>query len=681
MKTKFLLFTLSFIFFSITIHSQVFVKQNATGNNDGSSWENAYTNFQTALDNAAEGDQLWIAAGVYKPELSPNPEDNWFEMNKGLELYGGFDGTETMLDQRDWQVNGTILSGDIEGDDESDDFINFKSDNAAHILRINNNGNANIVDGFKIIGGHAQIENYPGNVSNAPWRGGGIEFIADNLLIRNCQISQCNANWGAAIWGFSLGYGEVNIKIEDNVIMDNNSRYGCTSFINMEYMEVKRCFFENNYGIEFAGGMLIGNSNALLEDCIFQNNEVDLSTIGAGVFFFQNSANSFSNPLIEVKNCEFLNNIGGAGSGIMMNNFFGGSELSVDSCHFFQNTGYFNGFGGGAGIACQNFEDNFGGGTPSLSVSVTNSTFEENGSDYGGATYFYSNSDTMNVHMDNNEFVKNSSIFDGGAVYLNSDQYLNAQLERLKFSENDADGQGSAIAMDGVEVRIANSLVNDNLGNAAISNTSGDLFLAGNTIVNNNIGLYQGFNGNTLMQNTILSNEVNYSSQGGASVTTRGGNLSSDSLLINDLIGFGNYPDYNGVDPQLDMDFIPEENSVCVDGGNPDSVSTTTDLAGVDRIQGSEIDMGAFESSFDVAVDDFEKLGIDVYPNPFIDQIFISDIEEIKSIRLINVEGRVLQSFQVQSELFIQNDLPVGIYFLELNYGEKQYYAKLEKHR
>jgi len=76
-----------------------------------------------------------------------------------------------------------------------------------------------------------------------------------------------------------------------------------------------------------------------------------------------------------------------------------------------------------------------------------------------------------------------------------------------------------------------------------------------------------------------------------------------------------------------------------------------------------------------------EKLGIDVYPNPFIDQIFISDIEEIKSIRLINVEGRVLQFFQVQSELFIQNDLPVGIYFLELNYGEKQYYAKLEKHR
>lgn len=48
---------------------------------------------------------------------------------------------------------------------------------------------------------------------------------------------------------------------------------------------------------------------------------------------------------------------------------------------------------------------------------------------------------------------------------------------------------------------------------------------------------------------------------------------------------------------------------------------------------------------------------------------------------MINIEGRVVQIFQVKSELFIQNDLPVGIYFLELNYGEKQYYAKLEKYR
>ena len=189
MKT---IFTLLIIFhFSITLHSQVFVNLNASGNNDGSSWDNAYTDLQIAFDNATEGDQIWIAAGVYKPQLSTTPEDNWFEVNKGLELYGGFNGTETMLNQRDWQNNGTILSGDINGDDENDDFVNFKSDNAAHVLRINNSSNTNIVDGFKILGGHAQIDNFPGNVNGGPWRGGGIEFLTNNLLIRNCQVSNC----------------------------------------------------------------------------------------------------------------------------------------------------------------------------------------------------------------------------------------------------------------------------------------------------------------------------------------------------------------------------------------------------------------------------------------------------------------------------------------------------------
>lgn len=679
MKASFLFFT--FFLFSITIHSQVFVNLNASGNNDGSSWEHAYTDLQVAFDNANEGDQIWIAAGVYKPQLSTIAEDNWFEVTKGLEIYGGFDGTETMLDQRDWQSNATVLSGDIHGDDENNDFVNFKSDNAAHVLRINNAANINIVDGIKVTGGHAKINNYPGSGSNAPWRGGGIDFIADNILIRNCQISQCHANWGASIWGYSLGNNDnVNIQIENNNLYNNYSRFGCNSFANMQQLEIRDCLFENNYGIEFAGGMLIGNSNALIEDCIFQDNEVDVSTIGAGVFFYQNSGNIFPSPRIEIKGCEFKNNIGGGGSGIMMNNFYGGSEIHIDSCYFFQNTAYFNSFGGGAGITLQNLEDSFGGGTPSLSASVSNCTFEENGSDYGGAAYFYSVSDTMILEMENNDFVDNSSEYNGGAVYIFSDVYMDVQLKKLILSDNEAEGQGSAILMEGANVKMENSLIHDNDGVTAIHNSFGDLILQGNTIADNTIGLFQGFGGNTEIQNTILSNDVNYSSLGNVTVTSKGGNISSDSTMLDDLIGFGDYADYNNTDPLLDGNFIPEASSICVDGGNPEGINSITDLAGEDRIQGNEIDMGAYESPFTVKVDDFEKLGIDVYPNPFIENIFLSDVEGIQTIRLINVEGKLVQVFSVQQELIIQNDLPVGVYFLELNYGEKQYYAKLEKH-
>ena len=84
-----------------------YVQANAPNTNDGSSWGTA-TSLQTALATAAAGDEIWLAQGIYSP--GNNPTDT-FTINKAIELYGGFTGTETIREQRDSEANPTILSG------------------------------------------------------------------------------------------------------------------------------------------------------------------------------------------------------------------------------------------------------------------------------------------------------------------------------------------------------------------------------------------------------------------------------------------------------------------------------------------------------------------------------------------------------------------------------------------
>ncbi len=64
------LFTLLLI--SQFINAQVYVNLNAAGANDGSSWTDAFTDLQDAID-TTNGRDIWLAAGVYTPPNSFDP--------------------------------------------------------------------------------------------------------------------------------------------------------------------------------------------------------------------------------------------------------------------------------------------------------------------------------------------------------------------------------------------------------------------------------------------------------------------------------------------------------------------------------------------------------------------------------------------------------------------------------
>src|SRR5262249_43945035 len=93
-----------------------YVNQNASGPvHDGTSWSTAFTDLQAALAAAQSGSEIWVAKGRYIPS-QPGDVNTSFVLRSGAAVYGGFAGSEVNRADRDWKLNETILSGDLNGD-------------------------------------------------------------------------------------------------------------------------------------------------------------------------------------------------------------------------------------------------------------------------------------------------------------------------------------------------------------------------------------------------------------------------------------------------------------------------------------------------------------------------------------------------------------------------------------
>src|SRR5690606_30808839 len=76
------------------------------GGGDGSSWAQT-SSLADAVANASSNDQLWLKEGVY--EIDQTLEIPYG--HSGVSLYGGFDGTEVNLNERNVESNEAILDG------------------------------------------------------------------------------------------------------------------------------------------------------------------------------------------------------------------------------------------------------------------------------------------------------------------------------------------------------------------------------------------------------------------------------------------------------------------------------------------------------------------------------------------------------------------------------------------
>ena len=79
-----------------------YVNVAAPPGGNGSSWATAMRDLATALNTASGGSEIWVAQGRYVPP-------GYFVLPSDVRVYGGFQGTETSIDQRDPAVYRTVL--------------------------------------------------------------------------------------------------------------------------------------------------------------------------------------------------------------------------------------------------------------------------------------------------------------------------------------------------------------------------------------------------------------------------------------------------------------------------------------------------------------------------------------------------------------------------------------------
>lgn len=209
--------------------TKMFVDENATGVSDGSSWADAYTNLPSALDNlGASTTEVWIAKGTYTPHATSRGESFTFNQND-LQLYGGFDGTETTLSDRDLSLihttNETILSGDLLNDDDVNISYNnaTRDDNSLRVVQIN--ANNIVLDGVTIANGYADASSGDGRF------GAGLDTddSVTNFTIKNSVIKN-NVAWWAAGLMLASNMSSATMTIDACVFENNLSSHSTTFY-------------------------------------------------------------------------------------------------------------------------------------------------------------------------------------------------------------------------------------------------------------------------------------------------------------------------------------------------------------------------------------------------------------------------------------------------------------------
>lgn len=575
---------------------------------DGLSWATAYADLQSAVNAAfdAGGGEVWVAHGTYTSTANPV-----LTLKAGVAVYGGFAGTESALEARDWETLGTVIDGQ-------------------GLRRGVVGANEALLDGFTVTNGFSM-------------QGGGMNNSASSPEVRNCHFTGNTASYyGGAMGNASNSHpvitncrftgnsassygGAMYNSLSSPVITDcsfaenSTPSHGAGMYnVSSASPEITNCTFSANTATQNGGAMYnIGtNTKPVITECSFTENTANngggMYNNGsfpelAGCSFTENTATRDGGGLVnysgtpKLTNCNFTDNSAGFGGGILnINN----ASPEVIYCSFTGNTASLGGAMYGTGIGSKpvvthctftaNVAD-FGGGMYNVNQSspdVTSCSFIENTTSDNGAGIF---NDASSPLVLNCTFSENLAFSHGGGIYNANRSF--PEVTNCRFIYNSAVNYGGALYNWDSDPVITNShFAGNNVtfnGGAMFNDGASPLVMncsfAENTAFCNGGGLFNILSSPVIVNSILWGNDFeeiyNYDSESVA--------LVSYSCISGGYEGEGNIDQ----DPRFEnapLELQLSVGSPCIDTGTADG-APDTDLPGTPRPQRKGIDMGAYE--------------------------------------------------------------------------------------
>lgn len=299
---------------------RLYVDRDAPAGGDGRSWETAFRRLQDALlVQATQFVQIWVAEGTYTPTTPGGDRNLAFDIPDGTSLYGGFEGDEVNLLQRDFLAHPTILSGDLNGNDQPSGEGRFE--NSYHVVRNFLALEGQQINGFHIKGGQA----YDESASATNKRGGAIYSASgQRWTLANCFIYD---NWalegGGAVflrtvsldvtncWFFNNVAGNLNrpgrggailatnaaLRVMNSIFSGNRAQGGMApmGMGGAAYLEVNarvsivNTAFHGNHATFLGGGLLVVGSqvspgeNSVRNSILWGNSDVEGEVEGSQI--------------------------------------------------------------------------------------------------------------------------------------------------------------------------------------------------------------------------------------------------------------------------------------------------------------------------------------------------------------------------------------------------------------